>query len=154
VPVRGRPFPKGTSGNPKGRRVGALHRLILEGRSLASKEGPKIVERIAKDAKAGDPSAQRLFMQFLYPRSRIVDQPIERPALAKVEDAIGRIAEITAAMEAGKLSLDEGAALVDGAKAYVEAVRTGKLEGEVEALRGEVARLMALIERQVGSGLR
>jgi hypothetical protein len=90
-------------------------------------------------------------MMFLYPRSRIVDTPVERPVMASVEDAVGRIGEVVAGMEAGKVAIDEAAAVIEGAKAFVEALRVGRLEQEIEALRSQVAALMALAERQVGS---
>jgi hypothetical protein len=61
--------------------------ITLEGRKLAGQNGAKIVERICDDAAAGDAHAQRLFMTFLYPRSRLVDQSIECEPIKTVEEA-------------------------------------------------------------------
>jgi hypothetical protein len=140
-------FRKGVSGNPAGMRRGTQHKLTREGRRLATKEGPEIVKKIAENAKSGDAHAQRLFMQYLYPRSKLVDDPVERPPPSTTEDAVGRIADIVARMEQGLVDLDEGTALVAGLQAYISGRSVAELEAEVLGLRETVARLQARVEQ-------
>jgi hypothetical protein len=139
-------FRKGVSGNRAGKPVGAPHRLTLEGRRLASREGPAVLKKIVADAKAGEPFAQRLFMQFLYPRSKLVEAPVEREPIITTEDAAKRIAETLARMEAGALDLDEAQATAALAQAFVATRNVAKLEAEAVEMRERIARLRAEIE--------
>jgi hypothetical protein len=148
---RGRPFPPGVSGNPKGA-PSKPHRLTLAMREIANENGRAIFKRIANEAKSGDVNAMRLFLHFLAPRSRLIDQPVKRPPIASVAEAVERIADTVVGVEAGRLSFEEAEALIGGARAFVEAHRTAELETEVEALRGQVAQLTSLVERQMGGG--
>jgi hypothetical protein len=125
---------------------GTLHKLTREARRVATAEGPAILKDIVTRAKAGDPFCQRLFMHYLFPRSKLVDEPSDQPPLASAAEAAERIAAIAAKMEAGELDLGEGAELIAAAQAYAEARKTSQLEAEVEELRQTVARLAAIVE--------
>jgi hypothetical protein len=144
------PFVKGKSGNPAGAPK-KPHKLTLQIREIAREHGPSILKKLAREAKAGDVAAARIFVSLL-PRSKLIDTPREAPPLASVAGAVEGIAQVVAETERGRLDLDEAQALIDGAKAYVEATRTASLEVEVEGLRNEVQRLMAFIEQKLGGG--
>jgi hypothetical protein len=70
--------------------------------------------------------------------------------MATLEDAAERVADIARRMEAGVLSLDEGAALIAAAQAFAEARKSSTLEIEVRELRDTVSRLAAMIEQGQG----
>jgi hypothetical protein len=141
-------YPKGTSGNPKGRPQGAVNKLTRAVNNLAAKEGPGIVKAVIEAAKLGDPQCRILFFRYCLPRVRFVDTPVERPPLATIDEAAARIAEVATRLERGEIGVEEGAALVEVHKAFVESRRTAQLEVEVGELRDTVARLTQLIEGQ------
>jgi hypothetical protein len=115
-------------------------------RKVASKDGPAIFADIATRARAGDPFNQRLFMHYLVPKSRVIDEPQTREPVKSVSEAAEKIADVLARLEAGAISVDDAQALIDGAKAFAEARKTMDLENEVERLRETVAQLLARVE--------
>jgi hypothetical protein len=144
------PYRPGQSGNPAGKPAGAAHKLTLEGRRLAAKEGPAIIKKIADDAKAGEPFAQRLFMQFLYPKSKLVAVPVEREPVASVEEAAKRIAEAFARMESGALDLDEAQAVATMAQAYTSTRNIAELERRSVEMLETIETLKTEIEAMKG----
>jgi hypothetical protein len=114
---RGKPFPKGVSGNPAGRT--SPNRLTLEARRLAAEHGPKVVERICKDAANGDANAARLFMAFLLPRSKVTEPiAIDLPKLESASDVPAAIQSVLVMMAAGELTPTEGNAIIAGLEAF------------------------------------
>jgi hypothetical protein len=123
---------------------GTLHKLTREGRRLAGKDGPKVIAKVMANAVAGDANAARLYLNFLHPKSRMIDEPVpDATPPTSVADACERIAAIAVRQEKGEIDFDEAEALVSTLRAYVEAKKTSELELEVEELRATVARLVA-----------
>ncbi len=63
---RGRPFEKGRSGNPAGRRTGSRNKATL---ALAG-ESEALTRRAVELALAGDPTAMRLCLERILPPCR------------------------------------------------------------------------------------
>jgi hypothetical protein len=141
-------FRKGQSGNPAGLKPGTPRRLTRDGQRLATKDGPAIIKKIIADANAGEPFAQRLFMQYLYPRSKLVEAPVnDTKPVATVEDAASRIAEVMAKMESGALDIDEAQAVATMAQAFTATRNVAELERrsaemleQIEALKARSGR--------------
>src|ERR1700730_15620800 len=58
--VRGRPFEKGQSGNPAGRRVGCRNKTTLAAATLLAGEAEALTRKAVELALGGDPTALRL----------------------------------------------------------------------------------------------
>jgi HAMP domain-containing protein len=140
-------FIKGQSGNPAGGKPGMPHKVTREVHRLAGKAGPAIVRSIIEKARAGDPFYASLFIRYLLPKSKLNPEPVEIAKPATAEEAVERIAEITKKIAAGTLDIDTAQALLQGLQAFISAHSTIQLEGEVQALRGEVARLTQRVEQ-------
>jgi hypothetical protein len=54
-PVRGRPFEKGQSGNPAGRRVGCRNKTTIAAAALLTGEAEALTRRAVELAIVGDP---------------------------------------------------------------------------------------------------
>ncbi len=83
--VRGRPFEKGRSGNPLGRRVGCRNKTTIAAASLLAGEAEALTRRAVELALVGDPTALRLCIERILPRCRertvkFVLPPIESAA--------------------------------------------------------------------------
>ena len=63
---RGRPFTKGTSGNPKGKPVGRRHRITIIVEQLLDGEAEKLTRKCVELALKGDSTALRLCMSDRY----------------------------------------------------------------------------------------
>ena len=72
--VRGRPFEKGGSGNPRGRRVGCRNKTTIAAAVLLVGEAEALTRRAVELALVGDPTAKRLCLERILPpcRDRIV----------------------------------------------------------------------------------
>lgn len=58
--VRGKPFPKGVSGNPKGKPKGTVHLSTILQKSLQNGSGYAIVNKVVEMAKSGNIKAIEL----------------------------------------------------------------------------------------------
>ena len=100
-PVRGRPFVKGQSGNPRGRRYGSRNKATLAAAVLLDGESEALTRKAVELALASDPTALRLCIERILPPCR------ERPVkftLPPIENA----ADISVAMNAVTLALARG----------------------------------------------
>jgi hypothetical protein len=68
--VRGRPFEKGRSGNPGGRRRGSRNKTTLAAATLLAGEAEALTRKAVEMALAGDPTAMRLCMERVLPPCR------------------------------------------------------------------------------------
>src|SRR5204863_10153954 len=118
---RGRPFAKGQSGNPAGRPLGARNRTTMAAQALLDGKAETITAKAAELAESGDINAIRLCLDRLLPPRR--DQPIEfeMRKLESIHDAPDTIADVLAAVAAGKITLNEGIELVKLVEAYARA---------------------------------
>ncbi len=83
--VRGRPFEKGQSGNPAGRRVGCRNKTTIAAAALLTGEAEALTRRAVELALVGDPTAMRLCIERILPPCReravkFVLPPIESAA--------------------------------------------------------------------------
>ena len=91
APVRGRPFPKGRSGNPAGRRLGLRNKATLAAQKLLAGEAEALTRKAVEAAFAGDSTAMRLCLERVLPRDRAVEfalPPIK--SAADIAGAMGR----------------------------------------------------------------
>src|SRR6516165_11069046 len=73
--VRGRPFVKGRSGNPRGRPVGARNKKTLAAAVLLEGESEALTRKAVELALAGDPAALRLCIERILPPCR--ERPVK-----------------------------------------------------------------------------
>ena len=90
--ARGRPFEKGRSGNPAGRRTGSCNKTTEAAAALLAGESEALTRKAVELALVGDPTAMRLCLERILPacRERTVNF-----ALPPIESA----ADIAAAMK-------------------------------------------------------
>ena len=104
---RGRPFPKGRSGNPAGRPPGARNAATLAAEQLLDGEATTITRKAIELAKLGDMVAVRLCLDRIVPPRR--DRPVHfaLPPLNSADDAGKAIAAIATAVASGELTPTE-----------------------------------------------
>jgi len=139
--VRGRPFEKGRSGNPAGRRPGSRNKATLAAAALLAGEAEALTRKAVEMALDGDPIAMRLCMERVLPPCRERSVEFKLPAI-----------EGTASGEAKGPSAGDVARAMD---AVTSALAQGEITpGEAEKIAGVVDTFVRAIETTKKSGSR
>jgi hypothetical protein len=131
---RGRPFPKGCSGNPRGRPLGARNAATRLAEQLLDGEAAAITRKAIELAKSGDRLALRLCMDRIVPPRRDRSVHFTIPELNLAADASKAIAAIASAVARGELGVSEATELSRMIEAYVRAIEATDLEKRLLAL--------------------
>lgn len=137
---RGRPWPKGTSGNPTGRPAGSRHKSILTLEALIEGEGEAVVRAMVKAALSGDVSAGRILLDRLVPARGDRPLAIALPPLQSPADAVSAHASIAQALAAGAISAREAGELAKVIDGFVQAATAHDLEARIVALENQGGR--------------
>jgi Family of unknown function (DUF5681) len=133
----GRPFEKGRSGNPGGRRPGSRNKAALAAALLLDGESEALTRKAVEMALAGDPTAMRLCLDRLLPPCRERSIAFRLPRLASLQAgeapspgdvSLAMHAVITAAAR-GKLTPSEAEKFAGAFATFLGAVETAKRGG-------------------------
>ena len=137
--VRGRPFEKGRSGNPGGRRAGSRNRAKLAAAALLADESEALTRKAVEMALAGDPTAMRLCMERVLPPCRERTVKFSLPA---IEGALTRESRglsprdvslamnaVTSALAQGEITPGEAETIAGVVDTFVRAIETTKKQG-------------------------
>jgi hypothetical protein len=137
--VRGRPFEKGRSGNPGGRRRGSRNKATLAAAALLAGEAQALTRKAVEMALAGDPSAMRLCMERVLPpcRERTVKFSLPLTEDAHMGETCGPSARdisramdaVTAALARGEITPGEAERIAGVVDTFVRAIETTKKGG-------------------------
>ncbi len=134
-------FPKGVSGNPKGRPRGSRNRSTLIMESLFQSEAENLTRKVIEMAKEGDSLAMRICMDRLLPAQR--DRPIDLP-LGPVDTLPQVRAGMSTVLEAignGSITPTEGETVAQVLHLQSEVVTSAELAPRVVQLEEQMAAL-------------
>src|SRR6266446_5715226 len=109
--ARGRPFEKGRSGNPAGRRTGSSNRATLAAAALLEGESESLTRKAVELALDGDPTALRLCMERILPPCRERTVRFALPPLESAADVEGAMKAVTSALAGGAITPGEAATI-------------------------------------------
>ena len=124
-PVRGRPFEKGRSGNPAGRRPRSRNKATL----AAAAESEALTRTAVELALAGDPTAMRLCIERILPPCRERAVKFTLPPIESAEDISGAMKAVTAALAKEDITPGEAATIAGVAETFARAIETTKRRG-------------------------
>ena len=132
--VRGRPFQKGRSGNPAGRRPGSRNKATIAAAKLLAGEAEGLTRKAVELALEGDPMALRLCVERILPvcRERAVKfalPPIESPA-----DIAPAMKAVTSALADGEITPGEAGRIAAVVDTFVRAIETSDFEERLKEL--------------------
>jgi hypothetical protein len=132
----GRPWPKGVSGNPKGRplRTYATAERI---RAALVEELPEILAKVVSAARAGDMAAARLICDRVLPAIKPVEIPVVMSPLTGTLPEQG--AALLTAMTRGEIAPAQCASLLMGLGANVRAVEVDNMTRRLDAIEQKLA---------------
>lgn len=131
---RGRPFPKGRSGNPAGRPPGARNAATILAEQLLDGEAEPLIRKAIEKAKKGDMAALRLCLDRILPPRRERPVHFKLPELASAADATRAMSAITTGVAHGELTPAEAADLSRSVESYVRAIEASEIERRLKAL--------------------
>ena len=136
---RGRPFEKGRSGNPGGRRRGCRNRATLAAAALLEGEAEALTRKAVEMALDGDPTAMRLCMErVLAPcRERTVEFNLPRiegtrngaTSGPSPREVAWTMDAVTAALAQGEITPGEAEKIAGVVDTFVRAIETTKRDG-------------------------
>jgi hypothetical protein len=126
--TRGRPFPKGRSGNPKGRPPGARNAVTVLAEQILDGEAEALIRKVVHKAKRGNLPALRICIDRILPPRRERPVHFAMPELNSVSDASKAVSALMSAVARGELAAGEAAELAKLIETYVRAVEATELE--------------------------
>lgn len=131
-------FPKGVSGNPKGRPQGSRHKATELALKLMQNDAKDIVRAVIDSAKGGDMTAARIIIERLAPPLRERPISLELPDTSSIEGIEKAQGVILDAVGAGDLLPGEGATLSTLVENRRRSLETFELEQRIAALEGKI----------------
>jgi hypothetical protein len=122
--VRGRPFEKGRSGNPAGRRAGSRNKATLAAAALLAGESEALTRTAIELALAGDPTALRLCIERLLPPCRERAVKFRLPPIESVSDISAAMRAVTSALAKGDITPGEAATIAGVVETFAGAIET------------------------------
>ena len=140
--TRGRPFPPGNPGRPKG----ARHKATQAIQALLDGEGEALTRKAIELALAGDATALRLCLDRILPALR--ERPIGRASAAVgSQDAVAASAALLAAVAAGEIAPGEAREVGRLLELHLKAVAQHELGVRMAALEAMAAMTVTLARR-------
>ncbi len=138
---RGRPFPKGQSGNLTGRPRGSSNRATRAAELLLDGEATALTRKAVELALAGDPAALRLCLDRTIAPRRERSVELALPPIHSAADILGAIKAVAGAVGRGAITPGEAVALSQMIESFLRAIDASDFEN----------RLRLLEERQAAS---
>jgi hypothetical protein len=130
---RGKPFPKGKSGNPAGKKKGCRSLASRLFDQLAEDGAEEIIKRLLIRARRSDVAAATVLARvWPAPRGRAVT--FKLPPIATVEDAAKAVSAILKAAAQGEITPDEASTFVGIAARFGKLTEVGEIERRLAAL--------------------
>jgi hypothetical protein len=136
----GKPFERGTSGNPQGRPRGRRNDISILVEQLLDDKAEVLMTKVIDQAMDGDAAALRLCIERILPARRERPVRIQLPAMALPGDTVSAMSAITAAVAKGELTPGEGADVSALVANVAKAIETQDLERRIAALEQRAGR--------------
>jgi hypothetical protein len=131
---RGKPFPKGKSGNPRGKPKGARHKTTLLAERLMQNDAENIVNAVLTAARAGDMTAARIILDRIAPARRDSPVTFTLPKIKRPADAVAASAALLSAVADGRLTPGEALEVSKLIEGFVKTLEVAELEERLNEL--------------------
>jgi hypothetical protein len=125
-PVRGRPFVKGRSGNPTGRRYGSRNKRTIAAAVLLEGESEALTRKAVELALEGDPTALRLCIERILPPCRERAVRFTLPPIENAADISAAMNAVTSALASGIITPGEAERIANVVDTFARAIATTK----------------------------
>ena len=131
---RGRPFQKGVSGNPSGKKPGTRNHASRLVETMMAGDVEEITQKVISAAKSGDLTAARIVLDRISPPRK--DNPItlDLPKLETASDAVQAMGLIMTSVAQGEISPSEAATLTDLVSSFTKTLELSEFEQRLNKL--------------------
>jgi hypothetical protein len=132
--ARGRPFPKGVSGNPAGMKPGTKHRTPQIAEALIDGQAEKIIQKIISLALKGDTALLRWLGDRIAPVRKDRHIELHLGSVVIAQDALAASRIVLQAVAAGQLTPSEGEMLSKALSVHIGLHGAVEVESQLSAL--------------------
>jgi hypothetical protein len=136
--VRGRPFAKGPSNRPAGRRAGSRNKKTLAAAVLLEGEAEALTRRAVDLALAGDPTAMRLCIERILPPCRERTVRFALPPIESAADIAPAMKAVTSALAAGLITPGEAGTIAAVVDTFVRAIETSDFDRRLKIMEADL----------------
>jgi len=136
----GRPFLKGMSGNPGGKRPGTRNRATIIAESMLDCEARPLLRGAIEDAKDGDGVMSRFCLSRIIGPRRERPVRFELPPIESAADLKAAMAAVTAAVANGELTIREAWEFSQMLDTFIRAIDATEFATQLERLEAAQAR--------------
>lgn len=133
-------FPKGKSGNPKGRPRGALNKTTLAVQALLDGEAEGLTRKAVEMALSGDMAALRLCLERIAPPKRDAPVSVDLPPIESAADLPGAVSALLSAAAGGEITPSEAERLARLVGEAGKALELADIETRLAALEAANAK--------------
>ena len=151
--ARGRPFERGRSGNPAGRRTGSRDKTSQAAAALLAGELEALTRKAVELALGGDPTAMRLCIERVLPACREGVVNFALPPIESAADIAAAMKAVTSALADGAITPGEAATIAAVADTFVRAIETSDFDRRLQLMEDDFAS-RAKAEASAGPGMR
>ena len=137
--VRGKPFPKGQSGNPSGRPLGSRNKTALLVEALMEGESEAVSRVAIAKALEGDMLAIRLILDRIAPARKERSVTFNMPPMKAPEDAVAAMSAILQAVAEGEVTPSEASELAKLVDTFVKVLEANELAQRLTAVERQLA---------------
>jgi Family of unknown function (DUF5681) len=131
------PFRPGKSGNPAGKRKGSRNHVLLALDRIGGEAAEEVLQAAVTAARGGDMRAAELILSRCWPARKGRPLALNLPPLSSAGDLRAAVAAVVAEVTAGRLTPDEGTAVVALIEIQRRAIETVELEARIAALEAQ-----------------
>jgi hypothetical protein len=130
--ARGRPFEKGRSGNPAGRRTGCRNTATIAAAALLEGESEALTRKAVELALVGDPTALRPCLERILPPCRERTVKFALPPIESAADIAAAMKAVTSALAGGAITPGEAATIAAVVDTFVRAIETSDFDRRLQ----------------------
>ena len=131
---RGRPFQKGQSGNPSGKKPGTRNHASRLVEMMMAGDVEEITQKVISAAKNGDLTAARIVLDRISPPRKDNPIAIDLPKLQTASDAVQAMGTIMTSVSEGEISPSEAATLTELVSCFTKTLELREFEERLNKL--------------------
>src|SRR6184192_1712352 len=135
--ARVRPFERGRSGNPAGRRTGSRNKTTEAAAALLAGESEALTRKAVELALVGDPTAMRLCLERILPACRERSVKFALPPIESAADIAAAMKAVTSALAGGMITPGEAATIAAVVDTFVRAIETSDFERRLQLVEAD-----------------